>query len=489
MRKNVIFFSFCVLFFSSPCFSQDIKNADLAGPFSWYSDNPHKLKREITGYLEEAPLKDIDAKIIAMISPHAGVKFSGPVAAYGFKALSKEKIETVVLVGFRHAADYKKIAVFDYDGYRTPLGVLYTDKELTKKILDTDAGFVSRREAFDEENSIELILPLIQVALGNPKVVILAIGNQDFDNSRLIGQTLAELLSEREDYVIIASTDMCHFLPLPQAEKIDARTIKLIEEMDPQQLFIESAGLNRMCGTGAVVAVMMAAKKLGADRFITLKSDTSASTGGDKNDVVGYLSGVFIKDEKKKANVSVDDSLTDEQKEKLLQIARDTITLYLKEGKIFKPQVDDPKLKEYRGLFVTLRTDGDLRGCMGDMMGDKPLYLGVVERALSALRDDPRFSFNRLTEEDLDDIHIEISVLSPLREVDSADEIIPGKHGVLVEKGFRGGVYLPQVATEMGWDKEEFLNSLCAHKAGLPMDCWKTGKCRMKIFTAEVFEE
>ena len=485
MRKLTVFLTAYILFFSFSCFSQEIKDADLAGPFSWYSNDSRKLRKQISSYLRNVPYQDIDGKIIAMISPHAGVKFSGQVASYGFKTLSEEEIKTVVLVGFSHRADYDEVAVFDYDGYRTPLGVLYTDKDLTEKILASDTGFISRKQTFKKENSIELILPLIQVALGNPKIVILAIGDQSFDNCQLVGGVLAKLLKEREDAVIIASTDMSHFLPHEQAEKIDSRTADIITKMDPEELFVESTGLNRMCGAGAVVSVMIAAKELGADRFIALKSDTSASTAGRKDDVVGYLSGVFIKEDQS----SQDGSLTRQQKNELLQIARDTITLYLKEGKIFHPKVTDPKLKEYRGLFVTLRTDGNLRGCMGDLMGDKPLYMGVVERALSALRDDPRFSYNRLSADDLDNVHIEISVLSPLKEVDSADEIIPGKHGVLVKKGFRGGVYLPQVATEMGWDKEEFLNSLCGQKAGLPEDCWKTGKCKMQIFSAEVFEE
>jgi AmmeMemoRadiSam system protein A len=139
------------------------------------------------------------------------------------------------------------------------------------------------------------------------------------------------------------------------------------------------------------------------------------------------------------------------------------------------------------GAFVTLNKQGDLRGCIGNLVGDKPLYLTIRDMAVEAAVGDPRFPAVELAE--LKDIKIEISVLSPLKRINSIDEIQLGTHGVLVRQGFHSGVFLPQVATETGWSKEEFLSNLCAHKAGLSPDAWKDKSLEIYIFTAEVFSE
>ena len=139
------------------------------------------------------------------------------------------------------------------------------------------------------------------------------------------------------------------------------------------------------------------------------------------------------------------------------------------------------------GAFVTLHSHGNLRGCIGNMVGSKPIYLTVRDMAVEAAVGDPRFPAVEASE--LEDIEIEISALSPLERVDSADKIQLGIHGVIVKKGFRSGVFLPQVATETGWSKEEFLSQLCAQKAGLSPDAWKDKSTELYVFTAEVFSE
>jgi AmmeMemoRadiSam system protein A len=139
------------------------------------------------------------------------------------------------------------------------------------------------------------------------------------------------------------------------------------------------------------------------------------------------------------------------------------------------------------GAFVTLHEYGQLRGCIGNLIGSGPLYKTVAAMAIEAATGDPRFA--RLTPQQIGKIDIEISVLSEMKRVKDASEInIPG-HGVLVRRGFRSGVYLPQVATETGWGKEEFLTSLCGQKAGLPADAWKDPDTELYVFTAEVFGE
>ncbi len=179
--------------------------------------------------------------------------------------------------------------------------------------------------------------------------------------------------------------------------------------------------------------------------------------------------------------------LTQAQKKKLIDIARCALTQYVKAKKSYIPQVEDYKLKKEAGVFVTLRKEGNLRGCLGSITARGPLYLEVQNMAVAAAGQDLRF--RPVAESELKDINIEISILSPLKKVDNSDEIIFTKHGVLVKKGSRSGVFLPQVAKETGWSKDEFMANLCQHKAGLSADCWKEGNCDIFIFTAEVFGE
>jgi len=179
--------------------------------------------------------------------------------------------------------------------------------------------------------------------------------------------------------------------------------------------------------------------------------------------------------------------LTEEQKKRLLEIARQTIKYKLEKGKDLKVDEVDETLNRKMGAFVTLHEDGQLRGCIGNLIGSKALYLTIQEMALEAAFRDPRFTSLKLKE--LNKIEIEISVLSPLEKVDSCEDIILGTHGVLIQKGMRSGVFLPQVAEETGWSKEEFLSCLCSHKAGLPPDAWKDPATEMYAFTAEIFSE
>lgn len=464
-----------------------VLEAQLAG--SWYPDDPKILKQQVQGYLDKAEVTVVDGQIIALISPHAGMIYSGETAAYGFKAAQKQKVDTVVVVGFSHRLDYNGAAAFDKEGFSTPLGVLHTDKPLLDKLVRSGERIFPDSGPFEGENSIELILPFIQVAFGNPQVLLVALGKQSYDNCSQLGGALAEVLKDQSNFLIIASTDLSHYLSQAEAESMDNSTLKFLTDFEPKKFFSQCAGQNRACGHGAVTAVMIAAKKLGADRAEILNRATSAKASGDGARVVGYVSAVFVKGGalKPKENNVMKQLLNAEQRKKLLTLARQTITTYVKSGQKVAVDVDDPVLNQTMGVFVTLHKQGELRGCIGNIVGQEPLAVGVRNMAIACATEDPRFT--PISEDELDDISIEISVLSPLKRVSSPDEIILGEHGVLVRSGFQSGVYLPQVATETGWSKEQFLNSLCMHKAGLPADAWKKGSCEIYIFSAEVFGE
>lgn len=179
--------------------------------------------------------------------------------------------------------------------------------------------------------------------------------------------------------------------------------------------------------------------------------------------------------------------LTKEQKQILLKLARDTIEKYITQGKIIKYEYKDPVLNEKRGAFVTIYNKGHLRGCIGMIEGIQELYKTIIEMAIESATADPRFL--PLTPDEINEIDIEISVLTPPKKIKSIDEITLGKHGVIVRKGNKSGVFLPQVATETGWDKKTFLEQLCMSKAGLPKDAYLDKSLDIYIFEAEVFRE
>ena len=495
----------------------EAKQADLAG--SWYSASPDQLKSEIEGYLQHADTGKIEGSIVGVIAPHAGLRFSGPVAAYAYKAIMKKDPSKVIVVGFTHRRYFPdRIAVFTDEGFSTPLGRILIDMDITKRLIAYDKNIQNIPQAFASENSIEMEIPFIQVALKDPRLVLVVLCDQRIKNSRLLADALYDVLRDEKDFVIVASTDMSHYLSYGAAGERDRKTIAFMEEFDPDMLYRESVmnGHELMCGYGAVYAVMSVCKRLGADKLEILKYANSGDISGMKSKVVGYLSAAFVKTgtstmghkkKKKKTSTRYDSSLafardkrdtrydkkeeqsmlTQEQREKLLKIARDTIQNYLETGKRLDVEVEDETLKQDMGAFVTLHKHGQLRGCIGHMAAAGPLYLTVRDMAISAAAEDPRFA--PVTLDELDDIDIEISALSPMKKIDDYNVIEMGRHGVMVKSAWRSGVYLPQVADETGWDREQFMNSLCAHKAGISPDAWKTGSCDIYVFTAEVFGE
>jgi AmmeMemoRadiSam system protein A len=258
-----------------------------------------------------------------------------------------------------------------------------------------------------------------------------------------------------------------------------------------------SMGICELCGLMPVTTALLMAQASGCDKIKELKYANSGDITGDKKQVVGYVSAAIYRGEDKgeKGKMGGDKGkegnregmLSGAQRKRLLEIARESITSFVRDGKRKPFSEKDPLLNAEMGAFVTLHENGELRGCIGNMVGEGPLYKTVADMAVEAATGDPRFM--RLSPDEINKINIEISVLSPLKRVESAAQIkIPGE-GVIVRRGFASGVYLPQVAEETGWDKEQFLTSLCAHKAGLPPDAWKDPATRIYVFSADIIHE
>ena len=466
-------------------FAQDIKQPEVAGTF--YPDDPKELSRMIDGFLESANPEPVPGNIFAIISPHAGYGYSGQVNSFGYKLIKGKAYKTVVVIGPSHHYGFSGASVYPEGIFRTPLGDLEVDSEFAKKLLDKEEEVIYEPNAFKQEHSIEVQLPFLQRALTGFKIVPILVGDCTLDTCRKFAKLLGEAISSRQDVLLVASSDMYHGYDYEEAELIDyLTTLTYLKNMDEKGLYFGlREGSLQLCGGFAVVTTIILAKELGYNSLKVLNYTNSAAVTGNQRKglwTVGYSSCVITAQDKGEENM-----LNKSQRKKLLSLARNSISVYLKTGKAPEASENDPALLQEAGAFVTLHKFGELRGCIGNLTSDKPLYLMVRDMAIESATGDPRFPKVRL--EELKNLEIEISVLSPLEKIDSPDKIQLGVHGVLVKRGPNSGVYLPQVAAETGWPKEEFLSSLCAQKAGLPADAWKDKSTELYIFSAEVFSE
>ncbi|MCM8785674.1 MAG: AmmeMemoRadiSam system protein B [Candidatus Omnitrophica bacterium] len=468
--------------FSSLIFSQQYRKPAYSGSF--YPSKKEELKNQIDSFFKNVNYKEKieKEKIIGVIAPHAGYIYSGQVASYSFKLLEGMNIKTVILIGRSHHSYFKGAIIDDRDGWETPFGKVEIDKDIFEKLYKKK-NFSVNKILMDYEHSLEVEIPFLQYTLKNFKIFPILVGDPSKENTDLITNDLYNVIKERNDWIIVVSTDLSHYYPYELAKQKDLLLLETLKSKNINLIYSYlSAKKIEMCGDSALFILLKIAEKYPDYEVKILNYANSGDTSGEKSKVVGYGSAVVLRKEKKGGNM-----LTKEQKILLLKIARETLENYLLGKKLPEIKVDDPVLIEKRGVFVTLKKKGELRGCIGYIEGVEPLYLAVRTMAINSAVKDPRFQ--PVVFEELKDIEIEISVLTVPKRVKSADEIVLGRDGVIVKRGFNQGVFLPQVAEETGWTKEEFLSYLCLHKAGLPQDAWKDPKTELYIFQAEVFSE
>lgn len=461
----------------------NIKEPNVAGAF--YPDKAQELSGMVDVFLKVADPAPMPGDIFALISPHAGYGFSGQVAAYGYKLIKDKPYKTVIVIGPSHYYGFNGISVYSEGAFRTPLGDLAIDTDFTQKLLNKDKDILFEPRAFEKEHSVEVQLPFLQRALSDFSIVPIVIGDCTLATCEKLANLIQAAIGMRKDVLVVSSSDMYHGYDYEELAKIDELTLGALKNMDAEALYY-GIRENRfqLCGALPVVTTIMLSKKLGHNKLNVLRHTNSAIVTGKKVKgvwTVGYSTCAI--DQIKKEGMM----LNERQRKKLLEIARTSIESYLKTNRRLELTETDPMLCMNLGAFVTLREHNELRGCIGNLTAQEPLYLCIRDMAIEAAVGDPRF--NKLQLSELKGIKIEISVLSPLERVPSADMIKLGVHGVVVRKGFNSGVFLPQVAQETGWTKEEFLSSLCAHKAGLAADAWKDKSCELYVFTAEVFSE
>jgi len=342
-------------------------------------------------------------------------------------------------------------------------------------------------------------VPFVQCCLKRFRLVPATMMDFGDTNCEALAKALAAL-ARREKVLLIASSDMSHYPSYDDAVRVDKQMLKVIGSLDARA--VEDAAALEMgkgtqslettlCGEGPVRAILLAARQLGANRVRVLCYANSGDVpGGTRSRVVGYGAVAIYRVKGLRPPVvrepEAAQSLNSSQQKRLLHLARAAIEGYVNSGDVVPCTEKDEALQQAAGAFVTLKKHGNLRGCIGSIEPRGPLCTTVRNMAIAAAVQDRRFP--PVAKDELPQLEIEVSVLSPLRRVSGAGQIDIKRHGIVVEQDGRTGVFLPQVARETGWTRDALLSELCRQKAGLPSDAWKKG-ATLYVFTVQEFHE
>jgi len=465
-------------------YKQENREPAFAGKF--YPGTENALKKQLEELFAEAKQpREPQKSPQALISPHAGYVFSGKVAASAFNQIPENTVyERVFVLASSHQYLFGGAAVFDSGNYQTPLGEIKTDTELARSLIESSDLFRHYPEAHEYEHSLEVQLPFLQYKLENDFLLVpIILGTNNQADCENIAKALAPYFTPENLFVI--STDFSHYPAYDDAIDNDLATAKAICSNNPKEL-LKVLDENKkkkishlatsLCGWTSVLTLLyLTSDKKFNYRLIDYQNSGDAEIYGDKDRVVGYWAIAVFPEE-------TSFRLSEEEQKELLEKARKSIVKFLETGKRTKPEppVLGGILNEQAGVFVSVYVKGELRGCIGNFAKDETLNDLVQRMAVSAACD---YRFDNLQPDELEDLELEISVLSPLKKIESADEIEMGRHGIYIKKGMNSGTFLPQVAKKTNWNLEEFLGHCSRDKAGLGWDGWKTAE----IYTYEAF--
>jgi MEMO1 family protein len=470
-----------------------LKNRQPAVAGTFYPGSAKELTQELQAFFAKAtPSKHLN-HIVALIAPHAGYVYSGEVAASSFRQLSPDHTyDNVFIIGSSHHASFDGASVYNIGNFITPLGEAKVNIDLTNQMMAAHPDVIkSMPDVHRDEHSLEVEIPFLQyIYKENLQIVPVLLGTNRIATIRKIADALKPYFGGNNLFVI--STDFSHYPDYNSAVTLDKVTADAITKNSPDY-FIKTLENNEnknipnlatsICGWTSVMTLLDITSEMKGIQYHEINYMNSGDVSyGDKSRVVGYNAMAVTGDQKQESGY-----LNEREKKVLLHIARVTIEEYLKSDKI--PEVTTPditdKLRTPAGAFVTLNEDNQLRGCIGQFSPDQPLYKVVQEMAVSSATRDYRFS--KVKPDELSKIRIEISVLTPMRKIQSINEIQLGKHGIYIKKGNSGGTFLPQVATQTGWTLDEFLGHCARDKAGIGWDGWKDAE--IYVYEAYVFGE
>jgi len=488
--------------------SAEVRPPAVAGSF--YTNDAVELRSQVEELLDQARSRSEGPVARALVVPHAGYVFSGPTAALAFAMLPAEGIRRVILLGPSHHMSFGggALPAVGVDAFETPLGRIPLDLDAIHS-LRGHRHFSGPAEAHDSEHSLEVELPFLQVIAPKAKLIPIAVGaSTDLETCVQMAETLSELLDDGT--FIIASSDFTHhgrrygWSPYDGPDLADTllrvgqQTADRAAAMDPRGFLkqIEVSG-DTVCGVRpvGVLTALLAHAFTGTGKV--LEVTTSGHVSGNFDLSVTYAAIAYSggwKPWKEESEPEAGDLEAAEGRD-LISLARATLQTRLTHdaslAKWFAGEGDKDRLLMPSGAFVTLnntgrraKNEGRLRACMGVIEARQPLVDAVIQAAVWASQD-PRFPALELSE--LDELELEVSVLSPMHVVPSFKLIEVGNHGVLMTKDGRRAVFLPQVAVEQDWDRDTMLEHLSA-KAGLARDAWRHG-ATFEVFTAQVFKE
>ena len=476
-----------------------VRPAALAG--SWYPGDAAALRASVNAMLAAAPAYE-GGRPLALVSPHAGHRFSGATAAHGYRAIQGQRYQRVYLIGPSHHASFPGISIPSYAEYETPLGRVPVDRAAADALLAA-APFVSRDEVHRREHCIEIQLPFLQQVLEPGFAIVpMLVGTMEVETVQEAAARLRAIIGPED--LLIASSDFTHFGPSygyqPFAEDVPTRLAELaddawsaIEQRDLDAFYEHQQRTgDTICGFRPV-AVLLAALPAEA-KARRLAFDTSGRVSGDYENSVSYLSVAFSdarwsgKPPPAPAGCVGQSAvvLTAGSQRVAHDIARRALEGWVREGERFDARTEGlavaGELSFERGVFVTLKKHGKLRGCIGNLVPRGPLYETIAGRAIDASRDS---RFEPVAIEELGDIEIEISVLTLPLAVPGPEAIVLGRDGVTLRKGGRSATFLPQVPPEQGWNVEQTLEHLSL-KAGLGEGAWRSG-ASFETYQAQVF--
>lgn len=474
-----------------------IREPAVAGQF--YPARESALREELKSLFMQASVKTDRNTVRALIVPHAGYVYSGVTAANGFIQLDPQADYTnIFIIASSHTTSFDGAAVYTAGNYRTPLGIVPVNIELAEKISESSNCFKQRNDSHLNEHSIEVQLPFLQYHLKKPfNIIPVIIATQNPETCRRIAESLIPFLNDSSLFII--STDFSHYPSYNDAKASDKLIADAIISGNPGNFLstYKSQGISDVpglvtpiCSWTSVLTYMYIAESLPGIEYIPLMYTNSgdAAVYGDKLRVVGYYA-IAVKQNIKTENKGGEEfTLSSDDKEKLIEIARKSINEYVRYGRITNPDESElsETLKSFTGAFVTLNKNGSLRGCIGRFDPQMALYKVVNEMAVAAAVNDTRFPEVEVSE--LDEIEIEISVLTPLKRVSSEKEILLGRDGVYIRKGQRSGTLLPQVAAgHPEWTVNDFLGYCSRDKAGLGWNGWKDAE--IYTYQALIFHE
>lgn len=493
-----------------------IRRAQVAG--SWYPGDKEHLAAVVDAMLADARASKLDGRIAALVSPHAGYRFSGKAAAAGYALLRGQDIRRVIVLAISHHLPLRGVSVPDVTHFETPLGLIPLDAAAVGRLRrSTLVDSVDRAEL--EEHSLEMQLPLLQRVLGPFTLVPILVGDmRDAEQTELVA-TLAEVVDGHT--LVVASSDFTHrgenygYEVPPGKGSIQERLARVDDASVEHILKLRRRGLldhaaksgTTICGLQPIALLLELLSRFPGMRGHVVSRFTSGDVTSDWSSSVTYVDVAFTgkwpersKLEDARAGGEKMFPLSDDDRATLLKLARASLEASVQK-RAFDPTVKKavpvtPSLARKAGAFVTLKCkmsdDGrcigrgdDLRGCVGTIEPTDSAYDTVARRAASAALEDARFP-HPVSPDELPFITIEISVLTPPEPVKSAADIVIGKHGIILAAGWNRATFLPQVAPEQGWDRETTLRHL-SRKAGLPDDGWK--RAEFKVYEAIVFGE